>query len=219
MKWILLAVAVTTLTVGCSAVGQHARAATASEQDAILVAAITHQRPNASIGREPQPLTLDDSTVSICSERRRDRPCSELVPWSEDDLANGRHAGSLVDADQARALVATLRSVNVGRKSLAHLRKAPFTDNERIAALTKPTGDWQKSSSAKPRTAGILRVSLPVVSAKGDLALVYVETYAPTSGTAGQMELFAIRGGQWHFAGALGYTLQVFECPLVYPSS
>lgn len=197
------------------------RVATAAEQRAILIAVVEHQQssaqsPTFDANRVRYRPALENVTLSICGKRRQSHErCSELLPESDEEFEKSRNRPRLVDRKLSNTLVDALGRFNVGRQPL-DTRSVPGivpVDRERITAMFEARAKKQPKVYGSPpdiyqtylQASGIIRVSRPVVSARGDLALVYVSTtYAPSE-TNDQMELFAFQQGRWRFVGVVGY--------------
>ena len=198
------------------------RVATAAEQRAILIAFVEHQQstersPTFDVNRVQYRPALENVTLSICGKgQQSDERCSELLPESDEDFEKSRNRPRLIDRNLSNKLVDALRRFNVGRQPL-DTRSVPGivpVDRERITTMFEAARKNRPNLYGSPpdiyqtylRAGGILRVSRPVVSARGDLALLYVSTtYAPSEKND-QMELFAFQQGQWKFVGVVGYS-------------
>lgn len=202
------------------------RAATATEQRAILIAVIEHQRssersPTFDANGAQRRLALENVTVSICGKRRQSQErCGELTPqWDEDPRNSPDRSIHVIDRNLSEALVEALRRVNVRQQPLDAWSVPGIVpvDRERVAAIFSMREDPQvfycgippAFYRAFPQASGILRISRPVVSAHGDHALVYVQTTYGHSGQDSRMELFALQRGQWKFIGLIGYVQNI----------
>lgn len=180
------------------------RAATATEQRAILIAVIEHQRssersPTFDANGAQRRLALENVTVSICAKPRQIlEGCSNLASRSAEYLKDSR--------SQSNPLIDALPRFSGGQRPL-DARAVPGivpVDREHIAAIFETKSSWPAFRRAYPQADGILRVSRPVVSARGDQALLYVETRFLNKGMNSELELFALQQGQWKFVGLVG---------------
>jgi|GEM_PF-4514519 len=188
------------------------RVATAAEQRAILIALVKHEQ---SVPREPASLSngardrlvLENATLPICRRPRQgEQDCRALAspPLGDEPEASRNLTHALIDA---------LPRFNIGQQPLDTLSMTGilWAERERLAGLLK-TGYWTRFHQAYPQANGIVRVSRPVVSARGDQALLYVETTYDDWRRDGQMELFALRQGQWVFVRIVGTTEMWISC-------
>lgn len=203
------------------------RVATAAEQRAILIAVVEHQQitersPTFDANGSQRRLALENATVSICGKPPQSQErCSELTPeWYEDPGNSPDRSIHLIDRNLSETLVDALRRFNVRQQPL-DTRSVPGivpVDRERVTAILSMQEDPPvfycgippAFYRAYPQANGILRISRPVVSARGDHALVYVQTTYRNSGQDGRMELFALQRGQWKFVGVIGYVQTIF---------
>ena len=191
------------------------RAATDAEQRAILIAAVEHlqsadRAQYFGANAEQRDIMLENATVAICAEREQSRRrCSELP--SGPDEASETH--DLIDRRLATKLIGALQDVNLARQPLDN-RSIPNTvpvDRERVAAMFTSMSFWEDLQREYPQADGILRIGRPVISARGDRALLYVETHSRLSGIHSQMELFELRKGRWKYVGGVGYALHIIS--------
>lgn len=203
------------------------RVATAAEQRAILIAVVEHQQsteqsPTFDANGTRRRLALENATISICGKRRKSQErCSELTPeWYEDPRNSRDRPIQLIDRNLSETLVDALRRFNVGQQPLDALSVPGVVpvDRERVAAIFSMMEDPPvfycgippAFYRAYPQANGILRISRPVVSARGDQALLYVQTTYRNSGQHDRMELFALQRGQWKFVGVIGSVQIIF---------
>ncbi|MGO1070770.1 hypothetical protein [Lysobacter sp. CA199] len=176
------------------------RAATATEQRAILIAVVEDLQPvwqatSGAADAARRRLVMEDATVAVCAmPRQSSDPCVELLPDSTDHLARSLSA--------PKALVDALSHFNAKPQAL-DIRTLPdiiAVDRERLAAVFKK-GDWPEFHRTYPQASGILSVSRPVISARGDQALLYVAHVYGNLGGRGWVALVELRQGQWKIFG------------------
>lgn len=199
---VALVIAVTSATPGAfDALLRPPRAATAAEQRAILIAVIDHQQPATPAARDAhgaqRRLALVNTTAALCGQpRQRLESCSELPSLWDNALTTFPNlSDGMIDA---------LPRINAEQTPL-DTRTLPGVvpiDRARVAAdLAK--GFSPEFQQAYPQVDGIVHVSRPVVSGRGDQALLYVETASDYQGGS-QLELFALEQGQWKFVDIVG---------------
>ncbi|QWF17305.1 hypothetical protein [Lysobacter capsici] len=199
---VALVVVVTSATPGAfDALLGPPRAATAAEQRAILIAVIDHRQLAKPATRDAhgaqRRLALVNTTAALCGQpRQRLEPCAELPSQLDNALTNSHNLSD--------AMIDALPRFNAEQTPL-DTRTLPGVvpvDRERVAAdLAK--GFSPEFQQAYPQVDGIVRVSRPVVSGRGDQALLYVETASDYQG-GNQLELFALERGQWKFVDVVG---------------